>query len=116
MNNEDTRIVESSGNVFADLGLPNADEHMLKAQIVVQLRRLIEERMLTQTKAATLIGMAQPDLSNVLRGRFKGYSVERLMRLLTALDQDIEIRVQPKANETQPARISVTSVRRMPAS
>ena len=107
MSSEDTRVIESSGNVFADLGLPNADEHMLKAQIVVQLRRHIEERKLTQTKAAKLIGMAQPDLSNVLHGRFKGYSVERLMRLLTSFDQDIEIRVQPKTDDSRPARISV---------
>lgn len=85
-----------SGNIFADLGLPDADELLLKAQIVVTLRRLIEARKLTQTAAAKRIGIGQPDLSNVLRGRFRGYSVERLMRMLTAFDQDVEITVRPR--------------------
>jgi predicted XRE-type DNA-binding protein len=85
-----------SGNIFADLGLPNADELLLKSQIVVTLRRLIEARKLTQTAAAKRIGIGQPDLSNVLRGRYRGYSTERLMRMLTAFDQDIEITVRPR--------------------
>ena len=85
-----------SGNIFADLGLPDADELLLKAQIVVTLRRLIEARKLTQTVAAKRIGIGQPDLSHVLRGRFRGYSVERLMRMLTAFDQDVEITVRPR--------------------
>ena len=74
------KVEVGSGNIFADLGLPDAEELLLKSQIVVQLRRLIDERKLTQTQAAKRIGIGQPDLSNVLRGRFHGYSVERLMR------------------------------------
>ncbi|MBB4301196.1 putative XRE-type DNA-binding protein [Rhodobium orientis] len=100
-------VVVGSGNVFADLGLPDADEHLLKAEIVVQLKRLIAERQLTQTKAATLIGMAQPDLSNLLRGQLRGVSVERLMRALTALGQDIDIRIGPRDDDSRPARIRV---------
>jgi predicted XRE-type DNA-binding protein len=85
-----------SGNIFADLGLPNAEEHLLKASLVVQLHRLIKARKLTQTAAAKIAGIKQPDLSNILHGHFQGFSLERLMRMLTAFDQDIEIKVRPR--------------------
>jgi predicted XRE-type DNA-binding protein len=85
-----------SGNIFADLGLPNAEEHLLKASLVVQLHRLIKARKLTQTAAAKIAGIKQPDLSNILRGHFQGFSLERLMRMLTAFDQDVEITVRPR--------------------
>lgn len=88
-----------SGNIFADLGLPDAEELLLKSQIVVQLHRLIKARKLTQTAAAKRIGIGQPDLSNVLRGRFHGYSVDRLMRMLTAFDRDVEITVRPRRSK-----------------
>jgi len=101
------KIEVGSGNVFADLGLPDAEELLLKSQIVVQLHRLIKERKLTQTEAAKRIGIGQPDLSNVLRGRFRGYSVERLMRMLTAFDQDIDIVLRPRRKKTgQAGRIT----------
>ena len=90
------KVEVGSGNIFADLGLPDADELLLKSQIVVALHRLIKARKLTQTAAAKRIGIGQPDLSNVLRGRFRGYSTERLMRMLTAFDQDVEITVRPR--------------------
>jgi predicted XRE-type DNA-binding protein len=96
-----------SGNIFADLGLPDADELLLKSQIVVQLHRLIKARKLTQTEAAKRIGIGQPDLSNVLRGRFHGFSIERLMRMLTAFDQDVEITVRPRRRKNgEPGRIT----------
>lgn len=85
-----------SGNIFADLGLPNAEEHLLKAQLVVQLHRLIKARKLTQIAAAKLVGIKQPDLSKILRGHYQGFSLERLMRMLTAFDQDVEITVRPR--------------------
>ncbi len=90
-----------SGNIFADLGLPDAEELLLKAQIVVTLRRLIKARNLTQTAAAKRIGIGQPDLSNVMRGRYRGYSAERLMRMLTAFDQDIDITVRPRRGKSK---------------
>jgi predicted XRE-type DNA-binding protein len=80
-----------SGNIFVDLGLPNAEEHQVKAALVVQLGRLIKERKLSQVDAAKLLSVKQPDLSNILRGHYRGYSLARLMRMLTAFDQDIEI-------------------------
>jgi len=79
-----------SGNIFADLGLPNADEHQLKAALVVQLRRLIKELKLSQIDAAKLLGIKQ-----MLRGHYRGYSLARLMRMLTAFDQDVEITTRP---------------------
>jgi len=94
------KIEAGSGNVFADLGLPDAEDMLLKSQIVAQLHRLIKEQKLTQSAAAKLIGIGQPDLSNVLRGRFRGYSAERLMRMLTAFDQDVEITVRPHRKKT----------------
>ena len=95
------KVEVGSGNIFADLGLPDAEELLLKAQIVVTLRRLIKARNLTQTEAAKRIGIGQPDLSNVLRGRFRGYSTERLMRMLTAFDQDVEITVRPRRGKSK---------------
>ena len=96
---------ESSGNVFADLGLPDSEERMLKAGIVVELRRLIKERELTQVKAAKLVGVSQPDLSHLLRGDFDDYSAERLMKMLTAFEQDIEIIMKPHRKAGQRGRI-----------
>ncbi|HVQ66462.1 MAG TPA: helix-turn-helix transcriptional regulator [Burkholderiales bacterium] len=97
---------ESSGNVFADLGLPDSEERMLKAGIVVELRRLIKERELTQVKAAKLVGISQPDLSHLLRGDFDDYSAERLMKMLTAFEQDIEIIMKPHRKAGQRGRIT----------
>ena len=96
-----------SGNVFADAGLPDAEVHLLKAQLVSRLDDILRERGLTQSAAARLLGVAQPDLSNVLRGRFRGYSVERLLRFLTALDQDVTIEVRPKPADRPRGRLSV---------
>jgi predicted XRE-type DNA-binding protein len=95
-----------SGNIFADLGLPNAEEHQLKAVLVVQLKRLTKERKLTQTAAAKLLGIRQPDLSNIFRGHYRGYSMERLMRMLTAFDQDVEISLKPNKKTGKGGRIS----------
>ena len=95
-----------SGNIFADLGLPDAEEHQLKAALVVQLKRLIAEYALTQSAAAKKIGIKQPDLSNILRGHFRGYSVEKLMRLLTAFEQDVEITLKPHRKRGEVGRIT----------
>ncbi len=92
-----------TGNIFADLGLPNPKEHQLKAALVVQLHRLIKAQKLTQTTAAKLIGVKQPDLSNILRGHYQGFSVERLMRMLTAFHQDVEITVRPSRGKPKEA-------------
>lgn len=95
------KVEVGSGNVFADLGLPDADELLLKSHIVITMRQLIKARKLTQTEAATRIGNGQPDLSHFLRGRFRGYSAERLMRMLTAFDHDVEITVRPRRGKSK---------------
>ena len=102
-------IEESSGNIFADLGLPDAEETLLKAQVVVVLHRLMKARKLTQTAAARLLGVSQPDLSHILRGDFRGWSVERLMRMLTSFEQDIEIIVRPHPRRGEAGRITVSA-------
>ena len=84
---------KSSGNVFADLGLPNANEHLVKAELVLGIAARIKAKKLTQAQAAELIGLAQPDVSKLLRGHFTGYSYERLFGFLTALGEKVRIEV-----------------------
>ena len=81
----------SSGNVFADIGLSEAEAHQIKASLVLKIDRLMRERGLKQVAAAKLFGMKQPDVSKMLRGDFRLVSFERLIRLLVALGQDVEI-------------------------
>jgi predicted XRE-type DNA-binding protein len=99
-----------SGNIFADLGLPNAEVHQLKAALVVQLKRLMADREMTQIEAAKLVDMRQPDLSKLLRGQFKLVSVEKLLRMLTAFDQDVEITVKPHRKRGEAGRITFIPV------
>lgn len=106
---EPITIHEGSGNVFADLGLPDAEDLRLKADLAAALRRLIEDRALTQTKAAGLLGIGQGDLSRMLRGSLRGVSVERLMGFLTVFDQDVEITLRPRSGSGERGRISLLS-------
>jgi predicted XRE-type DNA-binding protein len=87
----------SSGNVFADLGLPDADELLFKAEILSEIARLMKLKKLTQAKAAGLTGIAQPDLSNLLRGKFRSFSIERLLLMLTAFGLRSVVVVRPAA-------------------
>ncbi|QUS39494.1 XRE family transcriptional regulator [Tardiphaga alba] len=100
-------FTRGSGNVFADLGLPDAEELHLKAALVVELKRLIAARDMTQTAAAKLIAMSQPDLSKLLRGQLQLASVERLMRMLTTFEQDIEITIRPRRKRGEAGRITL---------
>jgi len=84
-----------SGNVFKDLGLPNAEEHLVKAQLVFKIDSILKKRRLKQVEAAVLFGVRQPDVSKMLRGDFRQFSVERLLRFLVALDQDVQIIIKP---------------------
>src|SRR5690242_813093 len=95
----DAEIVESSGNVFADLGLPNPGERLAKAELARQIRKIIDVRGLTQVEAGEILGLAQPNVSNLINGRLKGFSIERLLAFLTALDQNVEIVITPKESE-----------------
>jgi len=88
-------VTESSGNVFADLGLPNADQELLKARLTLQIYRIIKNRGLTQTEAGKILGIPQPHVSALLRNRSGNFSVGRLIEFLTALGQNVEIIVTP---------------------
>lgn len=90
------RIEEGSGNVFADLGFPNPERELLKAHLTLQVYRLIKARRLTQAAAGEILGIKQPHVSALMRGRSGSFSVERLMEFLTFLGQDVEINVRPK--------------------
>jgi predicted XRE-type DNA-binding protein len=90
---EEIQVQSSSGNVFADLGLANSDELLIKAELVRQISNLIDAKSLSQTEAAKLLGIDQPKVSALLNGKLSGFSTERLFRFLNALGSDIEIRV-----------------------
>jgi predicted XRE-type DNA-binding protein len=89
------QIKEGSGNVFADLGFPNAEREQLKAHLTLRIYRLIKQRGLTQAEAGKILGIRQPHVSALMRGQSGAFSVERLMDFLTALGQDVEITVKP---------------------
>ncbi len=88
-------ITESSGNVFADLGLPNPEQELMKAELTLQIARIIKDRGMTQASAAKALGIKQPHVSLLTRNRAGSFSVGRLMEFLTALGQDVEIAVSP---------------------
>jgi len=85
-----------SGNVFKDLGLKNAEELLAKAKLAARIVQILEERKLTQTQAANVLGIDQPKVSQVYRGRLDDFSIERLMRFLTALHRDVRIVIDEK--------------------
>jgi len=101
------RYETGSGNVFKDLGVPNAEEHLVKAQLVFKIDRIMKDRGLRQVEAAGLFGVRQPDVSKMLRGEFRQFSVERLLRFLVALDQDVEIVVKPHRGRNNAAALQV---------
>ena len=84
-----------SRNTFNELGVPKAGDHRIKAKLVFKIDTILKERGLKQVEAAGLIGIRQPDVSKMLRGELRQFSVERLLRFLVALDQDVEIVVKP---------------------
>ena len=104
-------IVRSSGNVFADLGLRDAREKQTKVRLAVAIRRIVQERRLSQTAAARLLGINQPKISALVNYQMDGFSVERLMHFLNALDRDVEIVVRKKPRSKRVARTTVSEVR-----
>ncbi len=100
-------VTASSGNVFTDLGVPQPEEELAKAQLASRIRQVIRQSRLTQAAAAALMGLDQPKVSALLNGRLANFSSERLMRLLTRLGQDIEIVVKVKPRRRHAGRIRV---------
>ena len=96
-----------SGNVFRDIGVPNAEEHLVKAQLVFKIDTILKQRRLKQVEAAELFGVRQPDVSKMLRGEFRQFSVERLLRFLVALNHDVEIVVKPHRSRNDAAAMQV---------
>lgn len=86
---------ESSGNVFADLGIENPEEALAKAELARQIAKLIKKKKLTQKRAAEILGIDQPKVSALIRGRLRSFSLERLIRFLNELGQDVSIMISP---------------------
>jgi predicted XRE-type DNA-binding protein len=89
-------VEASSGNVFADLEVPDADEVLAKAELARRICAILAERKLTQARAAAVLGIDQPKVSALVRGKLDGFSTDRLFRFLNALGQDVEIVVRPR--------------------
>jgi len=104
---ENIKVEKSSGNVFADIGLDASEERLAKSDLALKIAQIINKRELSQKRAATLLGITQPKVSAILNGRLKGFSLEKLLLLMVALDQDIEIVVKrkPKAREHGSLRV-----------
>ena len=100
-------IEQGSGNVFADLGYPNAEEALTKARLAQRITEILEKKRLTQIQAAKLLGIDQPKVSKLLRGQLREFSTDRLLRFLNALDQDVEIVIKRKPRSKRQARVSV---------
>ncbi|MGB7282857.1 MAG: helix-turn-helix transcriptional regulator [Candidatus Acidiferrum sp.] len=94
-----SRVTESSGNIFADLGLPNPEQELLKAQLTLQIYSILKDSGMTQVKIAKILGVQQPQVSLLMRNRAGNFSVGRLMEFLTALRQDVQITVRPTRKE-----------------
>jgi predicted XRE-type DNA-binding protein len=103
------RVTVGSGNVFADIGVPDPDVALAKAKLARQIDAIIEDRALTQQQAAEILGIGQPKVSAIVRGRLREFSTERLMQLLTRFDMDVDITVTRKEPTRPTGRIAVYS-------
>jgi predicted XRE-type DNA-binding protein len=99
--------VPSSGNVFADLNLPHADDLLAKAELAAKIIAEIQRRRITQAQAAAVLGIDRPKISALKQGKLSGFSIERLMRLLLLLGRDVEIAVKEKPRSRPTARLRV---------
>ena len=107
---DDETVIEGSGNVFADLGFPDAEELLAKARLASAISDIIEGRHLTQKAAAKVLGTTQPKVSNLVNGSLEGFSLERLARFLNRLDRDVEIVVKRRPRSRKRSRILVTVI------
>ncbi len=103
------RVIESSGNVFADLGLKHPEELKAKATLATAINSIVKHRGITQAQAAKVLGISQPQVSDLKRGHLKHFSVERLFDLLNALDRDIEIVIKKKPRSRSSAHVHVSA-------
>lgn len=104
---QDMKVELGSDNVYADLGYADAEEMLIKAQLVAKIAEIIKRKGITQTQAAALLEMPQPKLSNLLSGRFRGFSERRLMDCLTKLGRDVQIVVKAAPRSRRDGRLSI---------
>jgi predicted XRE-type DNA-binding protein len=103
------QVTRGTANVFADLGFPDAAERQAKLRLAYALNQVLDERKLSQAEAAKVLGVTQPKVSALRHYKLAGFSVERLMNLLTAVDQDVEIVIRRKPRSRKAGRISVVA-------
>jgi predicted XRE-type DNA-binding protein len=103
------KITHGTGSVFADLGFPDAAEREAKLRLAYALNRVLDGRKLSQSDAAKVLGLTQPKVSALRNYKLAGFSVERLMNLLTALDRDVEIVIRPKPRSRTSGRVTVVA-------
>lgn len=96
---EPIEVIRGSGNVFADLGLPDPEERQTKLSLAMEINAIVKARRLKQTEAGVLLGLPQPKVSQLVNYRLDGFSVERLMGFLTRLDRDVEIVIRPRRDD-----------------
>jgi predicted XRE-type DNA-binding protein len=101
--------IKGSGNVFEDLGFANADELAIETELLRRIIAIIRERKLSQRAAARVLGIDQPKVCALLNGKTRGFSIARMIRLLAALDQDVEIRIKPKSHSRPRAVVRVAA-------
>lgn len=106
------QVVGSSGNVFRDLGLPDAEELQTKVRLAVEINRILAERSLSQTDAARLLGLTQPKISALANYRLRGFSVERLLTALTALNRDVTILIRARRSGAGRIRVDTRPIAR----
>lgn len=102
-----SEIEKGSTNVYADLGMPDAEEMLVKAQLAAKITEIIKQQKMTQTQASELLGMPQPKLSNMLNGRFRGISESKMLDCLTRLGRDVQIIVKPASRSRKSGHVSV---------
>lgn len=113
IDNEEIPVHASSGNIFADLGRPDAEEALARVRLAQQIAEIIDRKELSQSEAAEIMGLDQPKVSALVRGRLSGFSTDRLLRCLMSLGQDVEIVVRDKPLDHSKAHISVVSASRI---
>lgn len=104
------KVHDSTGNVFEDMGMRDAEERLAKAELARVIRNELRERGLTQSEAAEMLGVKQPDISDLTRGKLARFSMERLERFLNALDLEVRIQIGPRPAWKEHAGISVEVV------
>src|ERR1700733_3398902 len=101
------KYLESSGNVYADLGIKNPEEALAKSELARQIGKIIKKKKLTQKQAAEILGIDQPKISALIRGRLRSFSLERLIRFLNELGQDVRIMVSPTKSRSKRGHTSI---------